>query len=60
MRSLTTEKPTDPTAPRPMPPTIWAPRNAAKFGENGVAKVPAAQISVPSMSSILRLDRSPT
>ena len=60
MRSLTTEKPTEPTAPRPRAASIWAAKKPAKVPAAAVPAVPAAQISVPAMSSNLRLARSPT
>ena len=57
---MTTEKPTEPTAPSPTAPTNCAIRNVAYPSANALPPVPAAQSSVPTMSSGLRLVRSPT
>src|SRR3954453_18187581 len=59
IRSLTTEYPTEPTAPRPMLATSCAARNAGHVVAYEVASRPTAHNSVPSMSSGLRLVRSP-
>src|SRR6266508_2079284 len=60
MRSLTTEKPTEATAPSPMEARICAPRNAANEPDSAVDSVPADHSRVPIISSGLRLVRSPT
>ena len=60
IRSVTTENPTDATAPSPIAPRICAARNAANVPDSAVPRLPVAQIRVPTMSSGLRLARSPT
>ena len=61
IRSLTTEKPTEATAPSPTAPTqLGQQERAGSSAARAVPSVPAAQISVPSISSGLRLVRSPT
>jgi hypothetical protein len=59
MRSLTTEKPTEATAPRPSAATICRTKNWRYPLEIPEPASPTAHSVVPSMSSGLRLLRSP-
>src|SRR2546429_5606076 len=59
IRSLTTEYPTEPTAPSPRLASICAPKKSSRLPEGAVATSPAAHSSEPSRSSRFRLGRSP-
>jgi len=59
MRSVTTEKPTEATAPRPTEASARAARNAGYDPEKATQAVPADHRTVPVMSSRLRSVRSP-
>ncbi len=59
IRSLTTEKPTELTAPRPTAADTWEKKKREYVPASALPVMPAAQSSVPIISSGLRLPRSP-